>query len=653
MPAPDAEPAGDELVTRQLGNLMPYAAVVLALLTSSVEVLRNGRGDLMISWVRTTIMVLLVLRQVLALRENNTLTRTLEDRVLRRTAELEQSRERFASMVRHSSDVVTVVDGLGVVQYQSASSERVLGYLPEQLEGCSVYDLPSDDTERVVLATALEHAAAEDMRLHTLSTTWRHADGRLCRMEVTVTNLLGNPHVRGLVLNSRDVTDRVALEEQLTGMAFTDSLTGLANRALFKDRLQHALGRSDPRRSAVSVLFLDLDGFKSVNDMIGHSAGDALLVQVADRLRSVCAPGDTVARFGGDEFAVLLEDQPDDVYQTALAERIGAVIREPFDLQGERVHVTTSVGIAAHDEHATTAEQLLRNADLAMYQAKGAGNGGYVVFEPAMHAGLVERVRLESDLRQAVENGEFVVHYQPMVSMRTGAITGSEALVRWQHPTRGLLAPGEFVAVAEATGLIRAIGDFVLREACAQTVRWQQAGGTDLRISVNVSPRQLLEADYADQVRAALEDTGLAPQRLTLEMTESVLIDDRPETLDALTALHNLGIRLAIDDFGTGYSSLSYLHRFPVDVLKIDRSFVERLGGGEDGGDGTLVSTILHLGHSLQLETVAEGIERPQEMLILRRQGCTTGQGFHFSPPVAADVIGALLREQATSTPVA
>jgi predicted signal transduction protein with EAL and GGDEF domain len=387
--------------------------------------------------------------------------------------------------------------------------------------------------------------------------------------------------------------------------------------------------------------------------MIGHSAGDALLVQVADRLRSVCAPGDTVARFGGDEFAVLLEDQPDDVYQTALAERIGAVIREPFDLQGERVHVTTSVGIAAHDEHATTAEQLLRNADLAMYQAKGAGNGGYVVFEPAMHAGLVERVRLESDLRQAVENGEFVVHYQPMVSMRTGAITGSEALVRWQHPTRGLLAPGEFVAVAEATGLIRAIGDFVLREACAQTVRWQQAGGTDLRISVNVSPRQLLEADYADQVRAALEDTGLAPQRLTLEMTESVLIDDRPETLDALTALHNLGIRLAIDDFGTGYSSLSYLHRFPVDVLKIDRSFVERLGGGEDGGDGTLVSTILHLGHSLQLETVAEGIERPQEMLILRRQGCTTGQGFHFSPPVAADVIGAMLREQATSTPVA
>jgi EAL domain-containing protein (putative c-di-GMP-specific phosphodiesterase class I) len=240
-----------------------------------------------------------------------------------------------------------------------------------------------------------------------------------------------------------------------------------------------------------------------------------------------------------------------------------------------------------------------------------------------------------------------------MVSMRTGAITGLEALVRWQHPTRGLLPPGEFIAVAEATGLIRAIGSFVLREACAQTVRWEQAGGTGLRISVNASARQLHDSDYADQVRAILEETGLPPERLTLEMTESVLIDDRPETLDGLTALHDLGIRLAIDDFGTGYSSLSYLHRFPVDVLKIDRSFVERLGGGEDGGDGTLVNTILHLGQSLRLETVAEGIERPQEMLILRRQGCTTGQGFHFSPPVPPEVVDEMLLEQATATPVA
>ncbi len=501
------EPAGEEtVVTRQLGNLLPYAAVVLALLTSSIEVLRTGHGDLMVSWIRTTIMTLLVLRQVLALRENHELTSTLEDRVTRRTAELDVSRQRFAALVQHSSDVVTVVDPAGVIAYQSASSDRVLGLASDHLVDRSIYDLLPDDSERSLLATALDHAALEPLRLHTVVSSWRHADGHLRRMEVTVTNLLGNPFVGGLVLNSRDITDRIALEEQLTGMAFTDSLTGLANRALFKDRLQHALGRRDPRDRSVSVLFLDLDGFKSVNDTNGHSAGDALLVEVAERLRQVVGVGDTVARFGGDEFAVLLEDLTDDEYQIGLAERIGQAVRAPFALQGERVHVATSIGIARHDEDATTAEQLLRNADLAMYQAKAAGEGGFVVFEQAMHVGLVERVRLESDLRQAVENGEFVVYYQPMVSMRTGAITGTEALVRWRHPVRGLVQPDEFIGVAESTGLIRSIGETVLREACAQTVLWQQRdrAGQPLKISVNVSPRQLLDGDFPDLVRSIL-----------------------------------------------------------------------------------------------------------------------------------------------------
>ncbi len=289
-----------------------------------------------------------------------------------------------------------------------------------------------------------------------------------------------------------------------------------------------------------------------------------------------------------------------------------------------------------------------------MYQAKAEGEGGFVVFEQAMHVGLVERVRLESDLRQAVENGEFVVYYQPMVSMRTGAITGTEALVRWQHPTRGLIPPDDFIGVAENTGLIRSIGETVLREACSQTVQWQQLdrGGLPLKVSVNVSPRQLLDGDFPDLVATVLAETGLAAEMLTLELTESVLIDERSETYDSLMALRALGVRLAIDDFGTGYSSLSYLHRFPIDVIKIDRSFIERLvGSGVEASDGTLVSTILHLGASLQLETVAEGIERPQEMLILRRQGCTTGQGFHFSPPVAPAAMAAMLNDEAHLRP--
>ena len=638
---PAAEvPAEDEVGHLPLGSLLPYAAVMAALLTSSFEVLRTGHSDLVVSWLRTGIMVLLVGRQLFTLLENQSLTRTLEDRVRTRTAELTASRERFISLVQHSSDIVTMVDPHGVVAYQSASIHRILGYPAEDMEGSSIYDLMAP-TEAALLEQAIDHACAEELRIHTVMSTWRHADGHECRVEVTITNLLGNPHLNALVLNTRDVTDRVQLEEQLTGMAFSDSLTGLPNRALFKDRLQHALARRTPSGHTVAVLFLDLDGFKSVNDMLGHSAGDELLVTVAERLRSVVRSGDTVARFGGDEFAVLLDDAlPDE--EVELARRINDVVRLPFDLHDERVHIAASVGIAHFDDHARTPEQVLRNADLAMYQAKAAGAGSFAVFHPEMHAGLVERVRLETDLRTAIDEEQFVLHYQPMFSMRTGQITGVEALVRWRHPERGLVPPLSFIPVAESTGLIRDIGMIVLREACAQTVRWQTEHATmeTLKISVNVSPRQLLHDDFPEHVRQVLETTGLAADRLTLEMTESVLIDNGEDTLLALTTLHDLGVRLAIDDFGTGYSSLSYLHRFPVDVLKIDRSFVERLS---TGGDTALVNTILRLGQSLQLETVAEGIERPQEMLILRRQGCTTGQGFHFSPPVEAANLSEML----------
>src|SRR4051812_24723541 len=349
-----------------------------------------------------------------------------------------------------------------------------------------------------------------------------------------------------------------------------------------------------------------------------------LLVQVAERLRGLVRPSDTIARFGGDEFAVLVDDMSADDDGTGLAERITESMRTPFELQSEPVHVAASIGIARPELDSADAEQLLRNADLAMYQAKAARAGGHALYDPGMHAGLVERVRLESDLRKAVTEDQFVVHYQPMVSMQTGLITGVEALVRWQHPERGLIPPNDFIPLAESTGLIREIGEWVLREACTQAMSWHaaQPDRPPLKLSVNLSARQLQQPELPKLIAEVLAETGLPAQQLTLEMTESVLIDNRDETLTTLTALRELGVKLAIDDFGTGYSSLSYLHRFPVDVLKIDRSFVERLS---TGGDTALVSTILRLGQTMRLETVAEGIERPQELLLLlRRQGCTT-----------------------------
>jgi diguanylate cyclase (GGDEF)-like protein/PAS domain S-box-containing protein len=647
-PRPTTASDGQEMPVRPLGNLLPYAAVMAALVTSAVEVWRTGHADVLVSWLRTLLMVLLVVRQVLTLSENHSLTRNLEQRVLGRTAELSASQQRFAALVQHSSDVVTVVDRNGCVTYQSASIERILGYTPEGLLGRSVFEMTHED-HAAELASALEHAAGKAMRIHTVTTSWRHASGRECQVEVTITNLLDNPHVHGLVLNTRDVTERFVLERQLTQQAFTDALTGLPNRALFKDRLQHALSRRHAVETNLAVLFLDLDGFKAVNDTLGHSTGDEILVQVAMRLRGVVRSSDTVARFGGDEFAVLVEDPEGAGYALGLAQRINDAIRQPFDVAAERVHLATSVGIARFDAACDGAEQLLRNADLAMYQAKASRAGGYALFHPDMHAGLVERVRLESDLRQAVDRGEFFVHYQPMFSMRTGQITGVEALLRWRHPDRGTIGPAEFIPLAEATGLIWPIGLWVLRESCEQVARWQQQlpSTPPLRVSVNVSPRQLLTGDLVGEVERVLSDTGLSAADLTLEMTENVLIDNGDATLATLNGLKALGVRLAIDDFGTGYSSLSYLHRFPVDVLKIDRSFVERLSNGDDSG---LVGAILRLGQTMRLETVAEGIERPQEMLFLRRQGCTTGQGFHFSPPVSGQEMGEMLLDQHTVT---
>ncbi len=635
---------GERLATRPPGALFPSVTVLLALLTTAAQVVRTGQTGMFVVCVWALVMVLLLLRQVLSLRENRYLTRHLEERVEERTSQLAASRERFAALVQHSSDVVTVVDADARIQYQSASSARLLGVRPSQLEGTSLCDLMTPARAQELLE-ALGGVAPEPLGVRTLHSTWQHVDGRRRDVELTITNLLHNPHVGGFVLNSRDVTDRTTLEAELFHQAFHDSLTGLGNRAHFRHQLEDALVRRGRAGSGVAIMFIDMDGFKEINDTLGHSAGDELLVMVATRLRGELRGEDTVARLGGDEFAILLDDSPD---APSLAARIGEALQQPFTLGVHLVHVSASIGIATGDAAGrTTAEQLLRNADLAMYQAKAAGGSSFVVYNSAMHAVLVERLKTETDLRSALDNDEFLLHYQPLVDLTTGHIRGAEALIRWLHPVRGLIGPDAFVPVAESTGLILRLGLWVLRESCEQTVAWQGSSPhlRDLGISVNVSAYQFSDSELFAQIRDILTTTGLRAPCLTLEMTESVLMDNSEDVRCNLASLRGMGVRLAIDDFGTGYSSLSYLHRFPVDTLKIDRSFIERLS---TCGDVSLISTIIRLGQTMHLETVAEGIERVEEVLLLQRQGCTTGQGFHFSPPVAVPQLAELLNGQSS-----
>jgi diguanylate cyclase (GGDEF)-like protein len=428
--------------------------------------------------------------------------------------------------------------------------------------------------------------------------------------------------------------DRKRLQDELSHQAFHDSLTGLANRALFKDRVDHALKRFQRRRRPLAVFFLDLDRFKAINDSFGHASGDALLIAVSKRLSDCVRGEDTVARLGGDEFAVLVENLAGESEVRIVAERVKEAFRDPIVIDGRELAVAASIGIALSESGTETADDLLRNADLAMYRAKAAG-GGARQYAPEMHAGMIDRLELESDLRQALARDQLYIVYQPIVDLRTGRLSGAEALLRWQHPSRGVVSPADFIPVAESSGMIVPIGEWVLRQACREARRWDGIrGGEQLSVSVNLSGRQLQTSELPSIVPHALLDAGLAPGRLTLEMTESMLIDRSDEMLSLLHELRRIGVKLAIDDFGTGYSSLSYLHRFPVDVVKIDRSFIESLTGEAD--ETSLVGSIIRIGQGMRLVTVAEGIEDAAQLRALQRLGCDHGQGYHFARPMSA-----------------
>jgi diguanylate cyclase (GGDEF)-like protein/PAS domain S-box-containing protein len=566
---------------------------------------------------------------------------------------------RFRALVQHSSDVITIVDTDTTIKFVSPSVAGVFGYQPAQLEGAKLSDLlHPDDVDgaesflQELSARNGPHAERRSVGGMALKREWRikHADGSWHTVDNVGTNLLDEPVIGGLVLNTRDVTEQSVIREQYMHQAFHDPLTDLANRSLFLYQVGHALARSQRQGHRVTVLFLDLDNFKNVNDSLGHAAGDRLLVEAARRLASCVRDTDLIARLGGDEFAVLLEDLKETENDIDyVAERIGTALATPFNLGGKEVFVSASIGIARTCS-GETSDELVRNADVAMYVAKTNGKGKHVLFQPEMHTAALERLVVEADLRRAIEREEFFLEFQPIVVLQTGEICGAEALVRWQCRDRGTVPPGVFIPIAEETGLIVQLGRMVLRNACIAARRWEREHGRPLRVTVNLSGRQLQEASIIDHVREALLESQLPPQRLVLEITESMLMQHTDVSMARLTALKGLGVSLAIDDFGTGYSSLSYLQRYPIDILKIDKGFVDAI---DKGGDGpVLASAIVALGETLRMSTVAEGIETEAQRGQLLQLGCELGQGFLFAHPLGTEDFTRLILARGVRTPM-
>ncbi|MGH9281933.1 MAG: putative bifunctional diguanylate cyclase/phosphodiesterase, partial [Acidimicrobiales bacterium] len=628
----------------RLGIFLPYLPLLLAGVVTVGRRLDQG-APAFLAVNGGVILALLLARQLMAQLENLELTQELEAKVRSRTAELHRQERHFRSIAQNASEVLTVVDGSGVIRWQSASVQRVLGYTPEDLVGRRMEDLLVAEEAGWIIGQ-VRSAPPPPSSPTVLATRLRRADGSLCQAEITVSNLVGDPAVEGFVLTTRDVEERSALEEQLRRQALHDPLTGLGNRSLFRDRLEHAMARAQRRPELLAVLMIDLDGFKQVNDSLGHDAGDRLLAEVARRLVDCVRAGDTVARMGGDEFAVLLE-RADVEGPAVVAQRIVYRLRAPVEIDGKAIVTQGSVGVAVGSPSPLTADELLRNADLAMYVAKSKGKGVHEIYQREMHAAALERVELEAELRDALRRRELTLHYQPVVELPSGRVSGAEALVRWWHPERGPISPAEFVPLAEESGLVVDLGRWVLAEACRQARQFQEAYPTDppFTMAVNVAARQLTSPWLVDEVRKALAESHLPASSLVLEITEGALMRDASAIVPTLESLRAMGVRLAIDDFGTGWSSLSRLRSFPVDKLKIDQSFVAEIASSAD--DAPIVAAIVAMAHSLQLTTVAEGVETLDQLACLDQHGCEEVQGYLLSKPLPAEDLLALLAEPA------
>jgi diguanylate cyclase (GGDEF)-like protein/PAS domain S-box-containing protein len=552
---------------------------------------------------------------------------------------LRESERWFRSLVQETTELIVVVDPDSTVRYLTDAVLPALGHTPESLLGRRLVELAHPDD-----AAHLEHVIASEPTGNAFECRFWSRAGAWVFLE-WAHGL--RPDAPGAILTGRDVTERKKLEQELRHQAFHDSLTGLANRALFENRLAHALEGLRRSSNGLAVVFVDLDDFKTVNDSLGHSVGDELLRAVGERLRYNLRGSDTAARLGGDEFGLLLDGALSLEAATDASRRLLASLEPPFAVGGRELTVSASLGIAFATNGRETMEELMRNADLAMYEAKRRGGAQLSVFEQSMHEVALGRLELSAELQRAVDEEQFELHFQPIVRLASAEVIGAEALVRWRHPERGLLAPAHFLPLAEQTGLIVPIGQRVLAEACRSVAAWQDAyrAREPLTLSVNVSMRQLHDGQVVDDVREALDETGIEPQQLVLEITESFLADETEAALACLQRLRALGVRLAVDDFGTGYSALSYLQRFPIDMLKIDRSFVEH--ARRTSPSLNLVRSIVQLGRSLHLDMVAEGIEEAEQAEELLAMGVTSGQGFYYARPLEPENFAALLATDA------